>query len=456
MDGQSYKMIVSVIKETKTIMYIDEISCTQWQLQAGEQITITAGQRSMSVEIVSFPSNKRECKLSNFTTEYLLLPSNNTPISITFFRSTKKLIIGPFLAIVTDQSLLTDGTFGVMETFFQEMNTYCANQGFPFYVTNLQSLQDKKITGYLLTETGWISQTLPLADVFYNRIHSRQLEKSALFEQFTTELHKNRIPMFNACFLSKFDVHTLLLNEEALHSNLPESIMFQDKDEVCSFIQNHPIVYVKPVFGSQGRSIGKITKISDGWQFEHSGDMNDIYITKTDLELFKVIRRFCKNRSFIIQKGISLLEWERKKVDFRILLHQQKDQDWKVTSMIARIGDPGHIVSNVARGADMKNGGQFLRERFDYSQALRLQRVLVQLAKKTAQHVSNQHHGLFAELGIDLAFDQDLHPWIIEVNSKPSKKFEGHYEKIRPSVKAIIHYMHMLFTYKSNKGDVLH
>ena len=445
MDGQSYKMIVSVIKETKAIMYIDEMSCTQWQLQEGEKITIIAGQRSIPVEVLSFPSNKRECKLTNLTTQYLLLPDINTPISFTVFRTTKKLIIGPFLAIVTNQSLLTDGTFGVMETFFQEMNTYCANQGFPFYVTNLQSLQDKMITGYLLTKTGWVSQALPLADVFYNRIHSRQLEKSALFEQFTTELQKYRIPMFNACFLSKFEVHTLLLKEETLHSHLPESIMFQNKEEVCSFIQNHPVVYVKPVFGSQGRSIGKVTKISDGWRFEHSGDMNDIYIVKTDLELFTVIRRFCKNRSFIIQKGISLLEWEHKKVDFRILLHQQKDEDWKVTSMIARIGNPGHIVSNVAHGADMKNGGQFLRERFDHPQALRLQRVLVQLAKKTAQHVSNQHDGLFAELGIDLAFDQDLHPWIIEVNSKPSKKFEGHYEKIRPSVKAIIHYMQLLY-----------
>ena len=95
----------------------------------------------------------------------------------------------------------------------------------------------------------------------------------------------------------------------------------------------------------------------------------------------------------------------------------------------------------------MKNGGQFLREHFDHSQALKLQHTLVQLSKKIAHHLTNQHHGLFAELGIDLAFDQNLHPWIIEVNSKPSKKFEGQYEKIRPSVKAIINYMSKLVTY---------
>ena len=87
MNGQSYKIVVSTIKETKASIYIDEISCKRWQLQEGEKITITAGQRSMSVEVHSFTSNERECKLSIFTSQYLLLPNFTTPISITFFRS---------------------------------------------------------------------------------------------------------------------------------------------------------------------------------------------------------------------------------------------------------------------------------------------------------------------------------------------------------------------------------
>ncbi len=447
MNGQSYKLVVSTIKETQTSIYIDETSCKRWELQEGEKITITVGQRSMPVEVHSFTSNERECKLSIFTSQYLLLPDFTTPISITFFRHKKNLVIGPFLAIIMNQTLLDNSTFGDMETFFQEMNTYCLERGFPFYVTNLQSLQDNMITGFWPTKKGWESKKLPLADVFYNRIHSRKLEKSALFEQFITELQNHQIPLFNACFLSKFEVHTVLLKEESLHPYVPDSIMFQHKEEFCFFIQNHPTVYVKPIFGSQGRSIAKVTEISEGWRFEHSGDINDMQIVKTDTELFTVLRRFCKNRSFIIQKGISLLEWEYKKVDFRILLHQTQEQNWKVTSIMARIGDTGQIVSNVARGADMKNGVQFLKEHFNHSQALRLQHELVHLAKKTAQHLANQHHGLFAELGIDLAFDQDLHPWIIEVNSKPSKKFEGQYEKIRPSVKAIVNYMSMLVTF---------
>lgn len=444
MNGQSYKMVVSTINESTASLYIDQTTWKHWQLQEREKITITAGQRSILVNVHSYSSNKSECKLSSTAAQYLSLPEFHSPISITFFSQVNKLVIGPFLAILMNQTLLSNGTFGEMEPFFREMSTYCLEQGIPFYIASLQSLQDQFMTGFWPTANGWESLRLPLANVFYNRIHSRQLEKSTLYTQFTTELQKYQIPMFNACFLSKFDVHTLLVKDEALHPHIPETILLQHKEKACLFIQKHPSVYVKPVFGSQGRSIGKITKLSEGFQFEHSGDLHDIKMVKTDTELFSVLRRFCKNRSFILQKGISLLEWEYKKVDFRILLHQSKEHDWKVTSMIARIGDTGHIVSNVARGANMKNGNQFLKQRFDHSQAAKLQHQLFQLAKKTAQHINDQHHGLFAELGIDLAYDQDLHPWIIEVNSKPSKKFEGQYEKIRPSVKAIVHYMRTL------------
>jgi glutathione synthase/RimK-type ligase-like ATP-grasp enzyme len=447
MNGESCKMVLSIIKEHKASIYIDEASCKKWNIKAGERITVIAGQRSISVEVHSFPSNQpnQECKLSTFASQYLSLPAFTTPISITFFRSIKKLVIGPFLAIIMNQPLLSNNTFGEMESFFQEMNTYCSKHGFPFYVTNLQTIQDDVITGYWPTDNGWESQKLPLANVFYNRIHSRQLEQSSYFTQFTTELQHYRIPMFNACFLSKFEVHTLLLKEESLHSYIPESIMLGHKDDVCAFIDAHLIVYVKPIFGSQGKHIGKVTKIAEGWLFEHSGSADDFYLAKTETELFTVLKKFCKNRTYMIQKGIPLLQWEHKQVDFRILLHQTKEADWKVTSIVARIGDTGHIVSNVARGAEMKNGIQFLKEHFDHSQALRLQQILIILAKKTAQQVASQQHGLFAELGIDLAFDQDLHPWIIEVNSKPSKKFEGHYERVRPSVKAIIQCMNMLY-----------
>lgn len=91
--------------------------------------------------------------------------------------------------------------------------------------------------------------------------------------------------------------------------------------------------------------------------------------------------------------------------------------------MVARIGDPGTIVSNLAQGGLMKNGPDFLKEAFDLQDASRIYQKLVRLANNTAQALVENHDDSFGELGIDLALDTDSHPWIIEVNSKPSKNF---------------------------------
>jgi len=141
MNGQSSKLLISTIQEKKALMYIDETTFVNWQLQYGETLSIKAGQRSIEIAVESFSSTSRECKLSSFTSQYLTLPPFTHPISVTFLPSTKTVIIGPFLALLTNQSLLTDGTFGEMDVFFQEMHTYSTTLGIPFYLTTLQSLE---------------------------------------------------------------------------------------------------------------------------------------------------------------------------------------------------------------------------------------------------------------------------------------------------------------------------
>ncbi|MFJ8257421.1 YheC/YheD family protein [Peribacillus asahii] len=452
MNGQSSKLLISTIQEKKALMYIDETTFTKWQLQYGETLSLKAGQRSIEIAVESFSSPSRECKLSSSASQYLTLPPFTHPISVTFLPSTKTVIIGPFLALLTNQSLLTDGTFGEMDVFFQEMHTYSTTLGIPFYLTTLQSLESEVITGYWFHENGWEPCVLPFPSALYNRIHSRRLERTDRFEQFTAHLQAKKIPLFNSCFLSKWEVHEMLVQDESLQPHLPDTILLGAQEAFYSFLQHHAVIYVKPIFGSQGKHIGKATKLEKGWLFEHSGNTQDTHFVQSEAELFFYLKKFCKQRSFIIQKGIPLLEWEQKKVDFRILLHQTKEDVWKVTSVVARIGDTGHIVSNIARGAEMKNGSQFLKERFNRQQAIHLYHTLTHLAKKMAHSLDKQHEGLLGELGIDLALDEQFHPWIIEVNSKPSKRFDGTRDKLRPSVKALIDYMSTLHHTLKNEG----
>jgi glutathione synthase/RimK-type ligase-like ATP-grasp enzyme len=425
----------------KALLFIEEKLFEEWDLQFGEPVTIMAGCRSVPVLVQPFPSSQPTMKLSYDMNQILSLPVFSDPISVSYHAEERSIKIGPFFASLMNQTPLQDGTFGEMEKFYQEMKSYCNQQGIPFYLVKLQSLQDGVVEGYLPGQGGWKALPLPIPDVFYNRIHSRKLEQSPSFKLFKTELEERSIPMFNGRFLSKHDVHELLILENELLPNLPETILFNEMEPFLTFIEKHSVIYFKPASGSQGRNICRLTQVAGKWKIEQSGHLQNIQFADTDEKLFETLKRFSRKRSFILQKGISLFETDQRKVDFRILLHRNEQLEWKVTSMVARIGDPGTIVSNLAQGGLMKNGPDFLKEAFELQDASRIYQKLVRLAKNTAQALVENLDDSFGELGIDLALDTDSHPWIIEVNSKPSKKFQGNYETFRPSVKSIIDFM---------------
>ena len=60
----------------------------------------------------------------------------------------------------------------------------------------------------------------------------------------------------------------------------------------------------------------------------------------------------------------------------------------------------------------------------------------------TSVSMALEAEGLYGELGIDLAIDVHDQPWIIEVNTKPSKQTDmtSAPQTVRPSAKAIIEY----------------
>ncbi|MDQ0217629.1 YheC/YheD family protein [Peribacillus cavernae] len=433
--------------EKTHVIQIEQSLFARWDVTINERITLIAGSNQASLLVRPFSAKKPMIQISRHISHQLSLPILPFPVQITYNKEKRELRIGPFLSVLTDHPIeKMNGTFGTMETFLQEMKTLCEQKGFPFYVHKLQAAKDAgHVEGYWNVNEGWEHRSLPLPDVVYNRIHSRAQEKSAAFQDYLNELHALNIPIFNGGFLSKKEVHEILADKEELLPFLPDTIPLNKEEDFSAFIEKHHVVYVKPSFGSQGKNICKLTETAEGWVLEHSKDIKDTYLFATVTELFAVLKRTIKHRSFIVQKGIPLLEFDHKKIDFRILLNKSKNQSWKITSLVARIGNAGHIVSNLSRGGEMKNAADFLKSAFTENEALTLYKEISKLALQTANCVIEQRADLFGELGIDIALDTNKQPWIIEVNSKPSKAFQGSYEKFRPSVKSIIEYMHSLY-----------
>ena len=99
----------------------------------------------------------------------------------------------------------------------------------------------------------------------------------------------------------------------------------------------------------------------------------------------------------------------------RWLTQRNTDGSWHLLPPVARISQ--HAVSNVHQGAAAIPAEEVLP-----TKALKEGASLVRsAAKRLTQHC----HGPALELGVDLLFDPQFKPWLLEVNSRPSGRLSA-------------------------------
>jgi glutathione synthase/RimK-type ligase-like ATP-grasp enzyme len=254
------------------------------------------------------------------------------------------------------------------------------------------------------------------------------------------------IPFFNDRFLSKWEVYEQLTEEPKLDSYIPETKLFSKK-HFFDLAQKYDTLFVKPIHGSQGRNIIKVNRVADSlYSLETS--LKFVPAKKEEKfsldELYQQIKPILHNQIYIVQQGIPLMTFQTASMDFRVLCHQNRQNDWIVTSTVARIAAKQEFVSNLARGGTLTRPLNALRTSMDHNKSREVLALMKELAIEAASIVSQNSQGIIGELGIDIGIDQAGNPWLIEVNSKPSKNFEDGTTKIRPSARAIIEFCTIL------------
>jgi glutathione synthase/RimK-type ligase-like ATP-grasp enzyme len=349
---------------------------------------------------------------------------------------------GPVIALLTDfQPKPSDiPHFGSIHRFCEELHQRVTEVGGFFYILNHQDLTHQEASGYYFENGKWNYSKLPLPEVIYNRVHSRKLEFEPSFKRFREILEKKRIPLFNDRFLSKWEVYQHLLLEEQVHPFLPETRLFS-QESLHDLINKYETVFIKPVHGSQGKNIIKLKRDHDFILCQTSQNrLLDSPIKKFEnSSLFFQLKPLLQNKIYIIQQGIPLAEYQNRTMDFRVLVHKNQDAEWDITSLVARISAEQQFVSNLAKGGEMLKPNIALQDYFTKKETIReIISVMKELAVLAANSICKHLKGITGELGIDIGVDQTGRPWIIEINSKPSKNFGDTLTKIRPSAKAII------------------
>ena len=364
----------------------------------------------------------------------------------------KHLKLGPIIGLLTEIKEKDHNVhFGSIHEFCKELATFCHNNGCFFYIFSFSTYHKEMMQGYCLYQDKWIKTTVPYPDVVHNRIHSRRGEKSKNFLDLTSDLIEKKIPYFNDRFLNKWEVHQILSAHEHLLPYLPESQLLESKNILNTMLTEKKDLFIKPINGSQGKRIFRVKQLNENLYHldftTFSGEISHEY--KSFEELFKTLYPRLKNEGFLLQKTISLKSYKNRTFDFRFLCHKKDRHQWKVSSAVARVSAEQQFVANLARGGEIYKAKELLKELFGEKEAGHLRKLLAELSLEIVEVICIQAGGDFGEFGIDLALDEEGYPWIIEVNTKPSKSEDDLKNgKVRPSAKSIIQYCQVLYEQK--------
>ncbi|SEN11437.1 Glutathione synthase/RimK-type ligase, ATP-grasp superfamily [Mesobacillus persicus] len=343
-------------------------------------------------------------------------------------------------------------SFRTIHSFCEELNQLVTESGGFFYVFSLKDISEETISGFYFNGERWRKAKLPFPDMIYNRIHSRWAESSKNFKALMEKAEEANIQVCNHRFLSKWEVHSWLIQRKNLHTFLPATELFT-KTTFLKLLEVYDDLYIKPLAGSQGRGIYWLTNEGDRFKlsFSDKEGMNQLLFPSSKEILTKLTGKL-GSKAHLIQQGIPLLQWEGKRLDFRVLCHRTGLDKWDVTSVVARLSAENQFASNLALGGEQLRPQKILSLIFGKDTARSKLSLMKELALEAADCISENMNGLMVELGVDIGIDSEGNLWIIEVNSKPSKNLGEPTRGIRPSAKAIIAYFNTSLDERS-EGD---
>lgn len=432
------------------VIMLGESLLKRWKIPANQPITLQFGSLRFEVKVVPV-ANLNALRLQQSMAERLGIHHGIT-LAAVYRPSSRLLRLGPVISVLVSRiHAASDRPFGNTTPFCRELTDACSKLGaFVYFFSPAEMASPAQSVDGWCYAGRWVKRSMPVGDVIYNRLTTRRLENKTGVQRFFQEA-KSRYgaAVFNEKYLNKTEVFAALGQDAALRGYLPESHLFQNYAMLKSMCARHSIVFLKPITGSLGKGIIRISRQSGSSYVCHATHLNGVRRSSFGslAALFASISGKMRSARYQIQQGLRLIEVNGRPVDFRALVQKSDKGEWMITSIMARIAGNNTFVSNLARGGTISMAAEGVaRSNVSPQQRASVVPRLRKAALNIAAGVEAQIEGHFAELGIDLAVDASGKVWLLEVNSKPSKDHNTPTEnnKIRPSVRMIVKYAQYL------------
>lgn len=401
-----------------------------WYLTNGQSIKIELGNKSTIIRALRSKFSGKDMFLSPLVARQLSLPNIS---QIRVIASGKRLKLGPVIGILTT-GFTGDPLkpFGNRSLLFKSFIQEGAVEKPLFYVFTPEMINwhTKTVNGWYYQNARWSSHISPLPNVVYERVPNRKAESLARVKSCIQRLKEDEnCQVFNQGFFNKWSIHLLLSEHDDTSLYIPETYLSPSVSLLDEMLQKHQMVYLKPSGGSLGLGIFRITRHPKHGYFcrFHQGNKNVLHRFHT---LEKLVQHYFihqpeRFKKYLVQQGIRLLRYKGRPVDFRVHLHKDSQDEWKVVAIGTKVAGSGSVTTHIRTGGSILSTYELLQQIF-FQDASYMKQKLQQTAIVIAKTLEDQIEGPLGELGMDIGIDQNRHIWLFEINAKPGRHIFHH------------------------------
>jgi Glutathione synthase/Ribosomal protein S6 modification enzyme (glutaminyl transferase) len=211
----------------------------------------------------------------------------------------------------------------------------------------------------------------------------------------------------------KWAKQTALLASPFISPHIPPTKRY-NAGNLRSMLDKHQMVVIKPVIGTGGHGVIKVSKSGTGYSFT-------VHSTTKSFSSFDALKTALdkkrKNRHYLIQKGIRLAKVGGRPIDYRVK-YVKTEAGWEYRSMVGRIAKPGLFVTNLCQGGTMVTAAEGIRRSLSPSLVGAKKQQMRDLTVESTRMLENSFPGI-GQLGFDYGIDLNGKIWIFEVNTRP-------------------------------------
>lgn len=235
---------------------------------------------------------------------------------------------------------------------------------------------------------------------------------------------------------NKWRKHLVLQKEQRLQPYLPETDLFSET-LLWKYLERHPFVILKPVRGTGGKGIIKVSKDKGRFELQHN-TQKKIFSSKS--HLYTRIKQLIRSKEYLIQQGIQLLGLKGRPIDLRVVLLRPADE-WEYIGAMGKMAARNKIITNFCKGGSPIMVRNVLRKglHLNHKECTKVEREMSEVGLMAAKCLTERYRGI-REVGLDMAVDQEGNLWILEVNTRPMYRLFRYHsdESLSPTIKKYV------------------